>query len=89
MFNLLKVSISKIFVYFYVSLAVLGLVIIVYVSLFLYKNFYQTIISSEEVLVLRREVAIEDIDMNKFEEIVKKIELKTQSRPAEFSINFR
>ncbi|MDD5291136.1 MAG: hypothetical protein PHZ04_03395 [Patescibacteria group bacterium] len=89
MFNLLKISIGKIFVYFYVSIAVLSLIIIACVSLFLYKNFYQTITSSAEVLVLRREVAIEDIDMNKFEEIVQKIEGKTESRQAGFSINFR
>ena len=89
MFNLLKISTGKIFLYFYVSIAVLGFAIIACVSLFLYKNFYQTITSSAEVLVLRREVAIEDIDMNKFEEIVKKIEAKTEPRQAGFSINFR
>ena len=89
MFNLLKISIGKIFVYFYISIAVFSLVIIACVSLFLYKNFYQTITSSAEVLVLRREVATEDIDMNKFEEIVQKIEIKTQPRQAGFSINFR
>ena len=89
MFNLLKISTSKIFIYFYASIAVLSFAIIVCVSLFLYKNFYQTITSSEEVLVLRREVAIEDIDMNKFEEIVKKIEVKTEPRQAGYFINFR
>jgi len=89
MFNLLKISVSKIFVYFYASIAVLSLVIFACVSLFLYKNFYQTITSSAEVLVLRREVAIEDIDMNKFEEIVKKIELKTEARQAGYLVNFR
>jgi uncharacterized membrane protein YvbJ len=89
MFKLLKISISRMFLYFYSSIVIISLIILVCVSLFLYKNFYQTITSSEEILVLRREVAIEDIDMGKFEEIIKKIEEKTKPRPVEYSINFR
>lgn len=88
MFNLLRISSSKIFLYFYSLIIIIGLIVFIFVSLFLYKNFYQTIASFQEVLVLRREVAIEDIDMNKFEEIIKKIEIKTKPRPAGFSIRF-
>ncbi|MDD5072044.1 MAG: hypothetical protein PHQ42_04925 [Patescibacteria group bacterium] len=89
MFKLLKISISRMFLYFYSLIVIIGLVVLACVSLFLYKNFYQTITSSEEILVLRREVAIEDIDMGKFEEIIKKIEEKTEPKPVGHFINFR
>ncbi|MDD5031844.1 MAG: hypothetical protein PHR36_02240 [Patescibacteria group bacterium] len=89
MFNLLKISTGKIFIYFYSFIIIFSFVIFICVSLFLYKNFYQTITQSQEVLVLRREVAIEDININKFEEIVEKIEKKTELRQAGYFINFR
>jgi len=43
----------------------------------LYKNFYQIITQSEEILLLRQKVVIETVDMDIFEEVIEKIEKKT------------
>ena len=84
----LKISYNKIFFYFYIASALLGVVVLILVSLFLYKNFYKTITSSQEILILRREVVTEDIDINKFDEIIKKIEEKTKARRSDIFIRF-
>lgn len=88
MLNFLKATNGRLLLYFYSSIVIIGVIILIFATLFLYKNFYQTITRSEEILVLRREVAAEDIDMNKFDEIVKKIEAKIQSRRIETPIKF-
>jgi len=88
MFKISRITGSKIFLLFYSSLAVICALIFVCSSLFLYKNFYQTIIHAQEVLVLRREVAIDDIDMDKFDQIIKKIELKEKARDLDVPIRF-
>lgn len=51
------------------------------VSLFLYKNFYRTITQSEEILILRQKVAPLSVEMNKFNEVMKKIKEKNKIRP--------
>ncbi|MFA4940985.1 MAG: hypothetical protein WC582_00070 [Patescibacteria group bacterium] len=88
MFNFLKATSGRLLLYFYSSIIIIGAIVFICASLFLYKNFYQTITRSQEILVLRREVAVEDIDMNKFDEIVKKIEIKIQPRTIETPIKF-
>jgi uncharacterized membrane protein YqiK len=88
MFNFLKATSGRLLLYFYSSIVIIGVIVFIFASLFLYKNFYQTITRSQEILVLRREVAVEDIDMNKFDEIVKKIEIKIQPRTIETPIQF-
>lgn len=88
MLNFLKATGGRLLLYFYSSMAIIGFVILIFSTLFLYKNFYQTITRSQEILVLRREVAADDIDMNKFDEIVRKIEIKVQPRKMETSIKF-
>lgn len=62
--------------------------IFVCVFSFLYKNFYRTITSSEKILILNREVVGENIDMDKFEEIIKKIEDKQKPRYLNVPIKF-
>ena len=84
----LEIYSYKIFSYFYFLMVIIGVVAFIFVSLFLYKNFYQTITQSQEVLILRREVAIEDIDMDKFDAIIKKIKEKTRLRRLNIFIRF-
>jgi len=84
----LKISYNKIFFYFYVVSALLGVAVFTLVSLFLYKNFYKTITNSQEILVLRREVVTEDIDINRFDEIIEKIEEKTKARQSNIFLRF-
>jgi len=84
----IKISYNKIFSYFYIASAFFGVIVIVFVSLFLYKNFYKTITSSQEILILRREIVTEDIDINRFDEIIKKIEEKTKARESDVFLRF-
>ncbi|MFH1522272.1 MAG: hypothetical protein ABIE43_00455 [Patescibacteria group bacterium] len=84
----LKISSSKIFFYFYSLIIFISLIIFVLVFLFLYKNFYMTITQSEEIITLRREVALDDIDMDKFEKITKEYKEKTKPRSLDVFIRF-
>jgi len=88
MLNFIKATNGRLLLYFYSSMVIISVVIFVCASLFLYKNFYQTITQSQEILVLRREVAAEDINMNKFDEIIEKIEMKIKPRQMETPIKF-
>lgn len=53
------------------------LVILIIVSLFLYKNFYQTITQTKKIMILREKVAIETVNMDKFNIIMNKLAEKT------------
>lgn len=59
-----------------------ALIILIFISLFLYKNFYQTITQTKEILILKEKVAVDMVNMEKFNIIMDKLEKKTQ--PAEF-----
>ncbi|MBI4812030.1 hypothetical protein HY798_01065 [Candidatus Falkowbacteria bacterium] len=76
----IKITPQKINFYFFLSIITIIIIILFLISLFLYKNFYQTITQSEEVLILRGQLAFETIDINKFEEVIEKIKQKTASR---------
>lgn len=39
------------------------------VFIFLYRNFYQTIVQAREVIVLKQEVALEDVDLDLFNRV--------------------
>lgn len=56
---------------------ILTIVILILVSLFLYKNFYQTITQTKEILVLKEKVAFYAVDMKKFDLIIDKLTKKT------------
>jgi len=56
---------------------ILTLVILIFISLFLYKNFYQTITQTKEILILRKKVALDTINMEKFNLIIDKLAKKT------------
>jgi len=53
------------------------LIILIFVSSFLYKNFYQTITQTKEIIMLREKVAIDTVDMKKFNLIMDKLTKKT------------
>ncbi|GEM_PF-1354629 len=75
-----KLNIQKINIYFSVLTTIATIVAIIAVSSFLYKNFYQTITQSEEILILRQKVAPLTVDMDKFNKIMAKIEKKKKIR---------
>lgn len=53
------------------------LVISIFVSSFLYKNFYQTLTQTKEILILQEKVALYTVDMKKFDLIIGKLTKKT------------
>lgn len=56
------------------------LIILIFVSLFLYKNFYQTITQTKEILLLRQKVAMDTVDMEKFNVIMDRLTKKTMPK---------
>ena len=61
-------------IYFLVIILIIVLAVIL--GLFLYKNLYKTIAQSEEIIILRKEVAPEFISLEEVNKIVKKIDKK-------------
>jgi len=59
------------------AVILITLTILIIVSLFLYKNFYQTITQSKEIIILREKVAIDTVNMEKFNIIINKLTEKT------------
>jgi len=55
------------------------LITLIFISLFLYKNFYQTITQTKEIMILREKVAIDTVNMEKFNIIMNKIAQKNTS----------
>lgn len=86
--KLSSIPISKLFKYFYLILSIVCFLIFIFITLFLYKNFYKTITQAEEVVILQKEVAIEDIDIDHFETIVEKLKEKMEKRSIKLNLNF-
>ena len=63
------------------------LMILICMSLFLYKNFYQTITQSKEILILREKVAIDTVNIEKFNIIMEKIAKKIAPNKLENIVN--
>lgn len=76
----IKLTLQKISFLFYFFIFLIAMASLSYLTLFLYKNLYDAITQTEEILMLRGGVMIETVDINKFEEVVKKIEEKTAGR---------
>jgi len=79
----LKITPKRITFWFYFLVIIASLFVFGCVSLFLYENFYQTITQSKEIIILQEKVAIEAINMKKFEDIMEKIKQKTTLREIE------
>lgn len=73
----IKISHQKIKTLIFSGVFILIISSLLYVSSFLYENFYKTITQSEEIKILQKKVAIDTVDIDKFNEIIKKIEEKT------------
>ena len=56
------------------------LIILISLSLFLYKNFYQAVTQTKEIIILRQKVAIEAVNLEKFNIIMNKLAEKTKPR---------
>ncbi len=84
----IKISFNRIFGYSYVIIIFIIIGSFSYVSYFLYNNFYKTITQTEEVLMLKEKVATEDINMNKFDQIIQNIKDKSLSKKLNIRLKF-
>jgi len=73
----IKITPRKITFWFYFIVFNLTLIILIFISLFLYKNLYQSITQSKEIIVLREKVVTETVNINKFNQIMDKLTKKT------------
>lgn len=74
-----KISTSKIIKIIRKSIYGIGIIFFIIglvFSIFLYNNIYQTIIQSEEIVVLQGQLALEPVDISLFRNILSKIEEK-------------
>lgn len=55
------------------AVALLAITILALLSLFLYKNFYQTITQTKKIMILREKMAVETINLDKFNTIINKL----------------
>ena len=62
------------------AVILVALIILISLSLFLYKNFYQAVTQTKEILILRQKVAIEAVNLEKFNIIINKLAEKTKPR---------
>jgi hypothetical protein len=58
------------------AIILITLMILIFMSLFLYKNFYQTITQTKEIVILRKKVAVDTVNIEKFNIIMEKIAKK-------------
>lgn len=58
----------------------LTIIILILVSIFLYKNFYQAIVQTKEILILREKVALDAVNLEKFNLIIEKLTKKTAAK---------
>ena len=73
-----KTSSVKIFSYVYSLILILGLIALIFVSLFLYNNFYSTILTLSDVVVSQEGVNENSISMAKFEKVIKNLNIKEE-----------
>ncbi|NTU98753.1 hypothetical protein HGA64_01970 [Candidatus Falkowbacteria bacterium] len=67
---------KKILTYIYILLVIMGVTAIAYTVYFLYQNFFQTMTRSSEVVDLKGKVAIESVNVKKFELVQNSIKNK-------------
>jgi len=77
------------FKYLYVLIILIMAGILVTLGFFLYKNLYQTITQSEEIILLRQEVAPDTINMTKVNSVLESLNLKTMASSSADWVNSR
>ena len=82
-FKKIKITSRKANQWFYSLAIILSLFFLAYLSLFLYKNFYQTIAQSKEIIILKEKVAMETVDMDKFNQIMENLNQKNKLKKIE------
>jgi len=77
----MKISLPKISPISITRISVLGLslAITTVIGLFLYFDFYKTIIYAQDVVILKQDVLVDDIDIEKFNSVYKTHQYKIKS----------
>ena len=78
--KIIKLTTKKRYGLITATIILITLVTLIFVSLFLYKNFYQTITQAKEIIILREKVAINKVNIVKFNTIINKLTKKTTAR---------
>lgn len=81
--NKIKIETKKLVYYFFILFIVFCLASLFFVYYFLYKNFYLSIIKVDEIVILKDKVAIESLNIAKFNNVIKKINEKTANKDFE------
>lgn len=68
-----KATSQKIYLITLIVFIFFNLVLLFFVSQFVYNNVYKIMFMSREDLLLHSNIKVEDIDLNKFDEVVGKI----------------
>lgn len=68
----------------YIISALIIIAVFSILGFFLYKNIYQSITQSEQIIILRQEVAPDAINMKKFNTVLEKIIKKTSREEIEW-----
>jgi len=68
--------------YFYSIVVLFVLVVAGYLSFYLYRNFYVTIAQTEQIILLKKEVAPDSIDINKVNSVLNALDKKTTTTKA-------
>lgn len=74
-----KIKLSKItnsMSYFYILMVLIALAAFSFVGYFLYKNLYLTVTQSEEIIILKKEVAPDVIDIDRVNTVLQNLEEK-------------
>jgi len=85
--NKVKITPQKIAHSLYFMVIILTILTVYFLFFFLYNNIYLTITQSEMIIVLRREVASETVDINKFNQIIQNINQKGTGREINIRYN--
>jgi glycopeptide antibiotics resistance protein len=73
----IKLTPKKVSSWIATAIFTITMVVLIFVSIFLYNNFYQAITETKEILVLKDKVALDSINMEKFNSIIDELTKKT------------
>lgn len=79
----MKLNRKNIICYSYILIILINIISSCYLYLFMEKYVYQVIASNENLSVSKNSISSGDIDMNKFENIIQKIEKKSKQNNIE------
>ncbi|MFH1661718.1 MAG: hypothetical protein ABIA02_01320 [Candidatus Falkowbacteria bacterium] len=73
---MLKIKLEKMGPFLCSAITIICVVSFIFVSIFLYNNFYSTISKTKKILILQEKVANEVLDINKFNKVIESLEKK-------------